>query len=54
VALLFRRKRGYRVMDRLLTLHLLSLVYRIVAKRRPHWIPSFARESAMGIDTIFR
>ena len=54
VALLFRRKRGYRVMDRLLTLHLLSLVYRIVAKRRPHWIPAFARDSAMGIDTIFR
>lgn len=51
---LMRRQRGYRVIDRLLTLHGLSLIYRIVARRRPHWIPGFARESAMGLDTVFR
>lgn len=51
---LMRRKRGYRVIDRLLTLHGLSLIYRVIAKRRPHWIPSFAKESAMGVDTVFR
>ena len=49
-----RRKRGYRVIDRLLTLHGLSLIYRVIAKRRPHWIPTFAKESAMGVDTVFR
>lgn len=53
-AVLMRRKRGYRVIDRLLTLHGLSLIYRVIAKRRPQWIPSFAKESAMGLDTVFR
>jgi hypothetical protein len=53
-AVLMRRQRGYRVIDRLLTLHGLSLIYRVIAKRRPHWIPGFAKESAMGVDTVFR
>lgn len=52
--LLFRRQRGYRWADRLLTLHVLSLVYRIISRRRPHWVPEFARESAMGVDVVFR
>jgi hypothetical protein len=54
VAVLMRRKRGYRVIDRLLTLHGLSLIFRVIAKRRPQWIPTFAKESAMGVDTVFR
>jgi hypothetical protein len=53
-AVLMRRQRGYRVIDRLLTLHGLSMIYRVIAKRRPHWIPGFAKESAMGVDTVFR
>ena len=53
-AVLMRRQRGYRVIDHLLTLHGLSLIYRVIAKRRPQWIPSFAKESAMGVDTVFR
>jgi hypothetical protein len=52
--LLMRRQRGYRIIDRILTLHGLSLIYRVVAKRRPHWIPSFAKDSAMGVDTVFK
>ena len=52
--LLFRRKRGYRWIDRIVTLHLLSLIYRVITKRRPHWVPEFARESAMGVDAVFR
>ncbi len=52
--LLFRRQRGYRLVDRVVTLHALSLVYRWVARRRPHWVPKFARESAMGVDAVFR
>ena len=51
---LMRRQRGYRVIDRLLTLHGLSLIYRLVSRHRPHWIPGFAKESAMGVDTVFR
>ena len=52
--LLFRRKRGYRWVDRIITLHLLSLIYRVISRKRPHWVPEFARESAMGVDVVFR
>lgn len=54
IQLLMRRKRGYRVIDRILILHVLSLIYRVIARRRPQWIPKFARESAMGVDVVFR
>ena len=54
LAVLMRRQRGYRVIDRLVTLNALSMIYRVIAKRRPHWIPGFAKESAMGVDTVFR
>ncbi|TLD68236.1 hypothetical protein FEM03_23805 [Phragmitibacter flavus] len=54
VAVLMRRKGGYRLVDRLFTLHGLSLIYRVIARRRPQWIPAFARDSAMGVDTIFK
>lgn len=49
-----RKHPGYRIIDQVLMLHLLSFVYRFIRKRRPHWIPEFARKSAMGIDAIFR
>lgn len=54
IQFLMRRKRGYRIIDRILILHVLSMIYRIVSRRRPHWIPKFARESAMGVDVVFR
>lgn len=54
IRLLMRRERGYRFIDRMLTLHVLSMIYRVIARRRPHWIPKFARESAMGVDAVFR
>jgi len=49
-----RNKRGYRVLDYLLTLHLLSLVYFLLTKAKPEIVPGFARKSAMGIGAIFR
>jgi hypothetical protein len=51
---LMRRKRGYRVVDRIVVLKGLSLVYRLIATRRPHWIPGFASKSAMGVDVVFK
>jgi hypothetical protein len=54
IQLLMRRKRGYRFIDRILILHVLSLIYRVIAHRRPQWIPKFARDSAMGVDVVFR
>lgn len=54
VKFLMRRQRGYRVVDRLVVLSGLSLIYRVIAARRPHWIPGFASKSAMGVDVVFR
>lgn len=49
-----RNKRGYRVLDYLLTLHLLSLVYFFITRTKPEIVPAVARKSAMGIGAIFR
>lgn len=49
-----RKKRGYRVVDYLFTIHLLSYFYRIFVYLNPKAIPKFARKHAMGIGTIFR
>jgi hypothetical protein len=49
-----RRQRGYRVVDRLVVLSGLSLIYRFIAARKPHWIPGFASKSAMGVDVVFK
>jgi len=54
LAIALRQRRGYRIVDSLFTLHLLSLVYHAFKRARPDWIPKFARNSAMGIDTIFQ
>lgn len=54
VGFLMRRQRGYRMVDRLVILHGLSLIYRVIAARRPHWIPGFASKSAMGVDVVFK
>lgn len=53
-ALLLRRQRGYRIIDKLLILHVLSMIYRIISVRKPHWISGFAKESAMGVDVVFK
>ena len=53
-ALMLRRKRGYRMIDRIFTLHLLSFAYRMFRRRNPQSLPKFLRKSAMGIDTLFR
>lgn len=49
-----RQRHGYRLVDRLFFIRLLSLAYRIVKRARPKLMPKFARKSAMGIDAIFR
>ncbi len=53
-AFLMRKKRGYRVVDRIIILNGLSLIYRLIVSRRPHWIPGFASKSAMGVDVVFK
>ncbi len=51
--LLLRRRRGYRLIDRIFTLNLLSFAYRLFRHRHRDALPKFVRNSAMGIDTIF-
>ncbi len=50
----FRTHPGYRILDRIFVLHLISFFYKFINRRQPSWIPEFARKSAMGLDVIFR
>ncbi len=54
VRLMVRKKRGYRMFDHLFTLNLLGFVYRIFRARAPQALPAFMRESAMGVDVLFK
>jgi hypothetical protein len=51
---LLRDQPGYRFIDRIIGLRLLSFSYRVLKRARPKMIPGFARKSAMGIDAIFK
>jgi hypothetical protein len=55
VALLVRRKRGYRaVLDHFFTLRVLSWIYRLFRTRNEKALPKLARKTAMGVDALFR
>ena len=54
LSLMLRRRRGYRIIDHVFGIHMLSIIYRLVTTRRPKVIPKFARKSAMGIDMVFK
>lgn len=52
--LIVRRQRGYRAVDRLVTLSLLRWVYPLLRPFSKRFVPELARETAMGIDTLMR
>lgn len=52
--LLLRRRRAYRLLDHIFTLHLLGLAYRAFRPRDPKALPKFLRKSAMGVETLFK
>ena len=54
VGLTVRRQRGYRLYDHFFTLGLLGYVYRFIRTRDPQSVPKFMRESAMGVDVLFK
>jgi hypothetical protein len=55
VALVIRRKRGYRaVLDYFFTLRVLSWTFRLFRTRNEKALPKLARETAMGVDALFR
>ena len=49
-----RSKPGYRLLDRLVFLHLLSLGYVLLHRAQPKILPKFARKNAMGLGTVFK
>lgn len=53
-ALLLRKKRGYRLVDHMFTLHALGFAYRAFRQRDPEAMPDFLRNSAMGVDVLFK
>jgi len=53
-SILLRKKRGYRVIDHLFTLHLIGYLFRLFKPRNPKDMPKFLRKSAMGIDSLFK
>ncbi len=55
LGVLLRGESGYRtVLDRVLTLNVLSWVYRMFRSRYEEALPKFLRQSAMGVDSILR
>ena len=52
--LLLRKQSGYRLVDHIVILSLLSFIYRIAGKRGQKSLPKFVRKSAMGIDSVMR
>ena len=53
-SVLLRKKRGYRIIDHLFTLHLIGYLFRLFKPRSPKDMPKFLRKSAMGIDSLFK
>jgi len=53
-ALLLRKRRRYRIIDRLFTLGLLGILYCLLRPAAKNSLPKFLRKSAMGIDTLFK
>ncbi|MDT8389544.1 MAG: hypothetical protein RRC34_03445 [Lentisphaeria bacterium] len=52
--LLFRERRGYRLIDHVLALRLLPLAYPVIAFAIRRLMPKSLREQAMGADVLFR
>lgn len=53
-AVMLRRQRGYRFVDYVFGLTMLGFCYRLFRRARPEALPKFVRESAMGVDALFK
>lgn len=51
---LVRHTPGYRYIDRIIGMRLLSIAYFVLKRSRPKMVPKIARKSAMGIDAVFK
>jgi len=52
--ILFRNKRGYRLIDRIFTVRILSWLYPLLKRMGFRFLPEFSDKQAMGIDTLFK
>jgi hypothetical protein len=52
--ILFRRRKGYRVLDRVLTLTLYTALQPVIRGVNRRIFPGFAQEQAMGINPVFK
>ena len=52
--IMFRGEHGYRLIDRIVTLNILSFLYPFLKRFSKKAVPEFAAESAMGFDSIFK
>jgi len=53
-AVMLRRQRGYRFVDYAFGLTILGFCYRLFTRAKPKALPKFVRESAMGVDSVFK
>lgn len=51
---MLRRQRGYRFVDYVFGLTVLGFCYRLFRRVKPEALPKFVRESAMGVDSLFK
>ncbi len=54
LALLLRRKRGYRLVDRVFTLHFLAWLHPLIRRWQRRLTPKFTDRTAMGLDALFK
>jgi hypothetical protein len=54
LAVLLRRQRGYRLVDRILTVHVLARIYPLVRRWNRRLLPRGLGEQAMGVDAVFK
>ena len=54
LTVLLRGERGYRFIDLVITIRLLSFAYPLIRRFSRNRLTDFADRQAMGLDTLFR
>lgn len=52
--LCFRRQRGYRILDQVVMIRLLNLLRPLLCRPHREYMPDFAGQQAMGMDTLLK
>lgn len=54
LGILFRHRRGYRLLDRIFTIRILGWLYPLLRRMGLNVFPEFSSKQAMGIDSVFK